>query len=61
MRIDVIVNITGSCPVNKGANPLSALLLLYTFSSIRRKKRFFFSRCINILKGYSLIGKASCS
>lgn len=24
MRIDVIVNIIGSCPVNKGANPLSA-------------------------------------
>jgi hypothetical protein len=26
MRIDVIVNITGSCPVNRGANPLSAPL-----------------------------------
>ncbi len=32
-------NITGSCPVNRGATPLSAL----------------------IYKGYSLIGKASCS
>jgi hypothetical protein len=26
VRIDVIVNITGSCPVNKGANPLSAFV-----------------------------------
>jgi hypothetical protein len=39
-------NITGSCPVYIGANPLSA---------------FFFSSKNQYIQGYSLIGKASCS